>query len=201
VRGIAERLLPWPTVELLGAAIPVGNRVVHVAHEDRVVRKVEEAGLLAQHRLAPLAILDVGIRSIPSDDVAASVTQGLGAKQEPTIRPVAAPHPRFGLARPPSPEDRAPRVRQARHVVRVNRESPAPSLRLLQGQTRILVPSSIEEVGVAIRPGAPRQCGDRVNGQSKPVCQRPRRELIAQSEVGCGSDRGEVDSEVGQDCD
>lgn len=44
-----------PSLQLCGAAIPISDDVVHVAHEDRVVREVEEASLLAQgfERLAP----------------------------------------------------------------------------------------------------------------------------------------------------
>src|SRR5262245_66123414 len=34
VRDLADRLLSGPSVQFLGAAIPVGDDVVHVAHED-----------------------------------------------------------------------------------------------------------------------------------------------------------------------
>ena len=45
VRDLAERLVCAPAVQLLGAAVPIGDDVVHVAHQDRVVRKVKKAGL------------------------------------------------------------------------------------------------------------------------------------------------------------
>ena len=47
--GLApDRLLRPPAVELGRRAVPVGDDVVVVAHEDRVVREVEQAGMLAQ---------------------------------------------------------------------------------------------------------------------------------------------------------
>jgi len=49
-------LLPVPPVQLLGAVIPIGDDVLHVADENRVVRQIEEAGLLAQLRLCLLAL-------------------------------------------------------------------------------------------------------------------------------------------------
>src|SRR5262249_20159430 len=49
VSDLADRLLSVPSVQFLGAAIPVGDHVVHIAHEDRIVREVKEASLLAQH--------------------------------------------------------------------------------------------------------------------------------------------------------
>src|SRR4030095_1936030 len=48
VRDLADGLLPFPSVPFLGAAIPVRDDVARIAHEDRVVREVEEARLLAQ---------------------------------------------------------------------------------------------------------------------------------------------------------
>ena len=44
-----------PTVQLLGAAVPERYRIVNAAHEDRIVREVEEFGPLEQRRLYQLA--------------------------------------------------------------------------------------------------------------------------------------------------
>jgi len=55
VRDLAEHLLLVPTVQLLGAAVPERYRIVHAAHEDRIVREVEEFGPLEQRRLYQLA--------------------------------------------------------------------------------------------------------------------------------------------------
>ena len=47
--GLApDRLLRPPAVELGRRAVPVGDDVILVAHEDRVVREVEQARMLAQ---------------------------------------------------------------------------------------------------------------------------------------------------------
>src|ERR1700730_13964743 len=46
MRDLAERLVPSPSIELLGAAIPVGDLVARIADENRVVREFEELHLL-----------------------------------------------------------------------------------------------------------------------------------------------------------
>ncbi len=52
----AERLLLRPTVEPLGALIPVGDEVVDVADEDRLVGEVEDERLVMQLRLGPSCV-------------------------------------------------------------------------------------------------------------------------------------------------
>ena len=47
VGDLADRLRGLPSVQLLRAAVPVGDRAVQVTDEDGVVREVEEIGLLA----------------------------------------------------------------------------------------------------------------------------------------------------------
>ena len=54
--NLADSFASFPSVQLLSAAIPVGDDVVHVAHEDGVVGEVEEFGLLAQHHFSRLAL-------------------------------------------------------------------------------------------------------------------------------------------------
>ena len=69
MRDLANRLLCRPPVQLFGAAVPVGDDVMHVTHENGVVREIEEVGLLPQLLFRPLSVLDVGSRSIPFDNV------------------------------------------------------------------------------------------------------------------------------------
>jgi hypothetical protein len=47
MRDPTDRLFAFPTIEVLGAAVPVRDHVVHVADENRIVREIEELGLLA----------------------------------------------------------------------------------------------------------------------------------------------------------
>src|SRR3977135_3607438 len=56
VTGFVDRLLAVPSVESLGTAIPVGDGVGHIPNENRVMREVEEARLLAQHPFGLLAL-------------------------------------------------------------------------------------------------------------------------------------------------
>src|SRR4029077_14326491 len=53
--NLADHFLCRPPVELLRAAIPVRDDIVHITDENGVVREVEETSLLAQdfERLAP----------------------------------------------------------------------------------------------------------------------------------------------------
>jgi len=41
-------LLPLPSVRLRSTTVPVGDDIFHIADENRVVREIEEVGLLAQ---------------------------------------------------------------------------------------------------------------------------------------------------------
>src|SRR5262245_65861673 len=48
MRDLPDSLRLLPTVSLRGAAVPVGDHVAHVTHEDRVVREVKQVGSLPQ---------------------------------------------------------------------------------------------------------------------------------------------------------
>ena len=45
---LSERFLTSPAISFLGAAVPEGDHVVHVAHEDCVVSEIEKVGAFAQ---------------------------------------------------------------------------------------------------------------------------------------------------------
>src|SRR5258708_30826459 len=49
MRFLTDRLLICPTVQLFSTSIPVSDHVIHVAHKNRVVREVEQAGALPQN--------------------------------------------------------------------------------------------------------------------------------------------------------
>src|SRR3977135_4009524 len=53
---------------------------------------------LAKCLLGPLAVLDVGRRPVPFDNVAQLIAQRLGAVQKPAIFTIEAPEPGFKLA-------------------------------------------------------------------------------------------------------
>jgi hypothetical protein len=56
VRDPADRFLPGPAVEKLRATVPIGDDIVHIAHEHRVMGEIEKARLLAQHFRRGLAL-------------------------------------------------------------------------------------------------------------------------------------------------
>src|ERR1700756_5437972 len=51
-----------PPVQLLRAAIPIGDAPIHVAHEDGVMSEIEQISLLPQSFFVPLALGDIGDR-------------------------------------------------------------------------------------------------------------------------------------------
>ena len=50
VGDLADGLLPVPSVSFLGAAIPVRDDIAHITDENRVVREIEQVGLLGSLR-------------------------------------------------------------------------------------------------------------------------------------------------------
>ena len=85
MRHVPVRLLPCPAVLLLGAAVPEGDHVVQVAHEDRVVGQVEQARLaaevvlvvhpfhelanLAAHRREEIQLLRIGLADLAAEEL------------------------------------------------------------------------------------------------------------------------------------
>ena len=56
LRALAQRLQPGPAVEALGALVPEQDAVRQVAHDDGVLRLVQQRGLVADARLGLLAL-------------------------------------------------------------------------------------------------------------------------------------------------
>ena len=70
VRSLADGLLRRPPVQLLSATIPVGDDVVHIADENRVVGEIQQAGLLGSllhFDLEPVAGLTKFFLDAPSN--------------------------------------------------------------------------------------------------------------------------------------
>ncbi len=84
VTDLADRLLRRPSVQFLGAAIPVGDDVVHAVHENRIVREIEEAGLVAQPRLRRLALHGEIGRNRDRRDAGEQVHDALGSRDAGT---------------------------------------------------------------------------------------------------------------------
>ena len=54
------------------------------------------------------------------------------------------------------------------------RNFPAPTPRLLDGEPRIVEPTLVKEFSRAVGPGAPRQHGDRINGEPEVILASPQ---------------------------
>src|SRR5947209_11202779 len=80
---------------------------------------------LAKRLLSPLAVLDVGRRPVPFDNVAHLIPQRLGAEQKPAIFAVEAPQTGFKLASHAGLPYCGPLLQHALLVVRMKRARPA----------------------------------------------------------------------------
>src|SRR5262249_25210987 len=96
-------------------------------------------------------IIDVGARSIPSDDVPLLVAQWRGAHQHPAVHTIRAAHPVFGLDRLPRRQGRAPLVHDLRHILLVQQMEAAPA-KLFHGFTDVLQQRSIAEIDLPVGP-------------------------------------------------
>src|ERR1700730_8653091 len=111
-----------------GLPEPVGGRF-------RIVAKALLA--LAKCLLGSLAVLDVGRRPVPFDNVAQLIVQRLGAEQKPAIFPVEAPQPSFKLASHAGLPYCAPLLQHARLVVRMKSTRP-PRCGLVQCEAGVV---------------------------------------------------------------
>src|SRR6266849_5964077 len=78
-----------------------------------------------KRHLGSLAVLDVGRRSVPFDNVARLIAQRLGAQQEPAILAIEAPEPCFEPASHTGFPYCAPLPQHAPHVVGMKSARPA----------------------------------------------------------------------------
>src|SRR2546428_11660269 len=67
----------------------------------RIGNSAEFAFVLPQLLFCPLEVLNISIRSVPSDDAAELVTQRFNTEQEPAIFTVVPPQAGLGLVRRP----------------------------------------------------------------------------------------------------
>jgi len=114
-------------------------------------------------------ILNVGIRSIPVEDLARFVAQWLSPKQKPSIRSVEPTQPAFDLARLARRQKSAPLLGYFLQIFRVNGILPSPAACRFRGQPGIVVPSPIPEFSCPIRRTTPRKSRDRVNDLAEPT--------------------------------
>jgi hypothetical protein len=75
MRDSPDRLLARPTVLLLCAAIPKGDHIAHVAHEDRIVSEVDEVSPLPQNLLNLSTFSDLSLQLfVDQSEVCSSVS-------------------------------------------------------------------------------------------------------------------------------
>ena len=125
---------------------------------------LENPFLSREKGFGALAIVDVGDNPVPLPDISVLIAQRLAAVQEPAIFSVgSATETYLYLDRLPLCDALAPLAEILPGVIRVYGGAPIPSQRLLQRQARILLPAPIEEIGMAVRPGAPNHRRNGVN--------------------------------------
>src|SRR5882724_8418549 len=100
----------------------------------RIGNPAEFAFILPQRVFRPLEVLNISIRSVPSDDVAELVTQQFNTEQKPTIFPVVPPQAVFDLTRLPRGPEGAKRVQHLLQIFWMNGDSPSPAASFLRGE-------------------------------------------------------------------
>ena len=115
----------------------------------------------AQRFLGALPLFDVGVDSVPFDNIARFIARRIGAEQEPSVLSVASTQPRLGLSQLSGSQDGLPRGSKPVEVVGMDRGRPAPTLCLFGREAHVVEIMLVEEFGSAVRSSRPRQ---RVNG-------------------------------------
>src|SRR5947209_14571502 len=119
--------------------------------------------VLPEFELGLFQVVNVGIRSIPVDNVARFVAQWLSPKQEPSIHSVESTQPSLDFARLARGQKSEPLVCYFLQVFRVNGILPSPAADRFRGQAGIVVPSPIPKFSCTIWRTTPRECRDRVD--------------------------------------
>src|SRR5579883_3191864 len=110
----------------------------------------------AQLLLCALAIVDVGVRSVPLDRPARFIAQWIGAEKKPAVLSVTAPQTGFRLSGSVGSDHPLPGIPETAQVVWMHRSRPPPTVRLVRGQTKKLQIVPIEKLSTSVwlrRPG------------------------------------------------
>ena len=150
------------------------GRADHGHHGNGVDDEVKFALLGPKGFVCALAILDVGVDSVPFDDVAGSIAQWVGTEQEPPIFSVVATQSRFGLSRLSGSQYGLPGSSEPVQVIGMDRDRPAPILCLLSREAHIVEIVLVEEFGSAVRTRRPRQRGNGVDDELEIALACPR---------------------------
>src|SRR5439155_22372559 len=109
--------------------------------------------------------VDFDIYAPPCDEAPRVIAKRRHPEQKPAVLSVEAAHARLDLAFVPRCHDRAPRFEQTLHVVGMKDIGvlPVPSLDLIQGESRVVETSLIQELDPAVGAGTPNEAGNCVD--------------------------------------
>src|SRR5262249_44687823 len=111
--------------------------------------------VLPELLFGPLAVLDVCAGAAPPHEGAPLVVLRLGTYQEPAIDAVVPAEPRLYLARFAGRQELPPLFHQRREIVRMERLLPSPTVGLFGRETRVVVPSLVQELVRPVRRTVP----------------------------------------------
>src|SRR5262249_23704600 len=145
--------------------VRVDRPAVRIENDDvlryRVSDPAECALVLAQLRFCLFERVDVRARSVPSDDLARVVADGLEASEKPAKDSIVATKTPLELSALARSRHLRPLLDQLRKVVGVNGRLPTLPARLVFRDTRIVLPPLIHKLVRTIRQFAP---GDHRKG-------------------------------------
>lgn len=139
------------------------ERFEYSLHRTAARHHFQEPLFASRQALCTFAIFDVGRRPIPPDNFAGFVAERFDPEQERTKDAVRTPQPYFALLRIISPAERLPFLHQNGEILGMNRGLPSPTVRLIRGETRVVMPSLINEIYATVRMTRPCQRGNSVD--------------------------------------
>jgi len=79
--------------------IGVETAAIGIHHDDRLRNSVRDSAkllfILAEPDLSPFQVIDIGVRTVPFDDIAEPIAKRIDSKQEPAIFSIMAPNACF----------------------------------------------------------------------------------------------------------
>src|SRR6185295_18301324 len=130
--------------------------------------------VLAQLLFRQLSIFDVGVGSIPSENLAGLFLQRFDSNEKPAVGPIVTAKSRFDFASFSGSYQRSPLLQPLRQVLGINCDLATHALHFCLRETRVVAPSLINKLIRAIRQVAPRQRWNRVDDFSEPRLRVPR---------------------------
>jgi hypothetical protein len=122
------------------------------------------------HRLLrPPSVLNIGVYSVPFDDLSGCIGDRARTEEEPAIIAVEPPQARFHFTWLARSQNGTPTFQELRQVFEVDRSLPAPATGLGNAKAGVFAPALIEEVDMPVGKRSPYQSGKHIDDATELV--------------------------------